>query len=176
MIATTFIYLIVGIFSLSNTGNAKPSDACYKAYRGCEFRFEGSNSIPYYSINGKPDMPFTPRIIAKDGRILAGIFNTNSREPEFVNRDGSVVPISKAMAATQRFSKSHFKPLTIRGKHGSGIGHQTFVSNQKVIAKNRCVRVYFSHYQILRSRKPFIVKRNVSTNKRSKCVVFMTRR
>ena len=176
MIASTLMFVIVGIFCLTTTGTAKPSRACYKAYHGCEFRFEGSTSIQYYSIDGKPDMSFTPRIIAKDGSILTGIFNTNGREPEFINRDGSVVPISKAKAATQRLSKSHFKPLTIRGKHGSGIARQTFVANQKAVATNRCVRVYFSQYQILQSRKPFIGKRNVTTNKRSKCVVFMTRR
>ena len=78
--------------------------------------------------------------------------------------------------ASQAFTPTVFKPFAIELTGGSGIGHEVFQGDQEQVARRRCVRVFFSEYQILVGRSaPFEVVDNVGPVRRDrKCVVFRT--
>ena len=154
----------------------RPSRACFKAFRECQFRFAGPFVLRSFSIHGRADVAFTPRIISKRPHELLGVLNSNNIVPEFIKPNGVAVPITK-VTAKQSFTPTHFKPYTIKRTPFSGIGHQTFHQDQKQIAKHQCVRVWFTHYQILKTAYPLVVKENRNNVPRyeKKCVVFFTK-
>lgn len=154
----------------------RPSSACFRAFRRCQFRFVGPHILRSFSINGPADVAFTPRIISKRSHELLGVLNSNNIVPEFIKPNGYAVPITR-VAAKQSFTPTHFKPYTIKYTPFSGIGHQTFHQNQKQIAKYQCVRVWFTHYQVLKTAYPLVVKENRNNVPRyeNKCVVFFTK-
>lgn len=169
------VFLLAAMLISISSVTAKPSQACRKAYQACSFTFDGPNFIRTFSISGKPGKAFTPRIRGKGKNPLIGAVNANGMMAQFINDDGVVVPITRATKATPRFARHAFKTFHIKGQRGSGVGHQTFQGNQKKVATNRCVRVFFSEYQVLKTRFPFIISLNVRKTKMNDCVVFMTK-
>ncbi|PXF41182.1 Collagen alpha-1(XXVIII) chain [Gracilariopsis chorda] len=142
---------------------------CSKAFDECEFTFRGKTGLSTFSIAGRPDRSFTPRIVSKDASVRLGVLNSNNIVPEFIE-DNGVFPITNF--GSQRFTPTHFKPYTLMNGQGSGIGHQTFHGNQKQVAKDRCIRVYFTHFQEIRNNK--LINRNDVPRSENKCVVFRT--
>lgn len=149
-------------------------DACQDAYDICEFKFQrDGGSVPTYDTRGPADEAFTPIITAKDRNVRIGIVNSNGIEPEFVREDGSRWPISEK--GRPNFKTTHFKPFFLKFRQFSGIGHQTFIGNQKYIARRKCVVVYFSMFTVLTGSRPPYVKKNVNAVKSdNKCVAFRT--
>lgn len=156
-----------GICTVPVNGNT-----CAAAARLCDFRFKNVQGVPTYSIAGKPDQVFTGEIVSKSGPRI-GILNTNGIIPEFINTDGTVTLINTV--GSPRLTPTHFKPLPFPKSVGSGIGHQTFTGNQFAVSRRRCVRVFFTTFQVLSSgRKPRVIN-NVNVDREdNKCVVFRT--
>lgn len=146
-------------------------DVCQDAYTECGFYFQGHQFVPSYSIGGPPDISFTDRIISRNEHIE---HVDMSEVPEFLNADGTTIPIDTV--GSPPFTRSHFKPFNYNlSSASSGIGHQTFQGNQKSFASNRCVRIYFSHYQKIQSGRGGKRTTNVNVNRLdNKCVVFKT--
>lgn len=149
------------------------SSSCAAAYTACDFKFSGYSSVPIFGIFGPPDIPFSTNIVSRVGPRI-GIVNMNGIIPEFINPDGTIVPIN--MEGFPRLTPTHFKPFVINGSmFKSGIGHQTFDGNQLIVSRKRCIRVYFTSYQTLTSGPMPSVISNVMVSKSdNKCVVFKT--
>lgn len=143
---------------------------CEDAYDDCEFRFAGKLRLPTFNVTGEADMAFTTRIIPKDVSYGLGMLNSNNIIPEFIHDDGTSMEIIEF--GSQRFSAHHFKPFWVAQDRGSGIGHETFHGDQEEQAKNRCVRLFFTHYQEIRQNG--VVNQNNVPRSQKKCVVFRT--
>lgn len=172
---------LLGTFQLSNAATIAESSQrtsgvdCHSAFRECDFRFSGFvNVVPTFSIGGRANTPFTPRIISTVRGEHLGVLNTNNIIPEFVF-DGATHPITSF--GSQRFTPTHFKPFSIPTAHRfSGVGHQTFQGNQLSVATGKCIRLYFTHYQLLNPTTGVVVgNRNNVPRSENKCVVFRTR-
>lgn len=145
--------------------------ACFKAYQKCDFKFVKYPLKYRYSIMGKPDRSFTPRIISKSSMMKIGILNTYFTA-QFIMGNGKAMNITKF--GKPALTPSHFKPFPINGTMQSGIGHQTFDGNQMKVSMNRCVRLYFSSFQVLDSYGLVIDNMNDVPMSMNKCVVFRT--
>ena len=144
-----------------------------EAYEDCDFQFKGSMDVPEYKIDGTPDMAFTDMIVSRTAPRV-GVLNTNGIDVEFISEEDKAIPITTF--GNPRLTPTHFKPFTLPYlSYESGIGHQTFTGNQLAISKNRCVRIFFSHYQtITMGVNPHVIA-NVNAQKEDKkCVVFKT--
>lgn len=143
---------------------------CGDAYDACEFQFSGEIGLSTYDVMQPQDQAFTPQIISKDSSIKLAVLNTNGIVPEFI--DGLVVqPITDF--ASPRFTPTHFKPFSIPNAQGSGVGHQTYDGDQQSMAKNRCVRVFFTSFQVLDSITGSVKDNfNDVPKEMNKCVVF----
>lgn len=154
----------------------KGGDGCARAYRNCGFAFEGKRKVPTFSVTGKPDVAFTSLIVSRTKGEKLGVLNTNGIVPEFISKDGSSRPITSF--ASPPFTPTHFKPLTIAGHgsmDGSGIGHQTYHGDQEMLARHRCIRVWFTTYQVFTGKNPPQVN-NINVDKSDKkCVVFKSK-
>lgn len=142
-------------------------DDCQVAFEKCEFTFLGENGLATFNIHGKPDKPFTPLIVSKDPSVTLGVLNSNNIIPQFIEDDG-VYPITDF--GSQKFASTQFKPYYISEVKGSGIGHQTFHADQEELASNRCIRIYFTHIQLLYPTSNL----NDVPESENKCVVFRT--
>lgn len=158
--------------------SADAYSACQKAYSHCEFKFSGEAGLSTYNI--QPDLndqAFTPIIVSKDPRERIGVLNMNGITPEFIFPTGSVSPITDF--GSQPFTETHFKPFWKSDEFGSGIGHQTFHSDQAHVAKGKCIRIYFTSFQVLKNENGYHVvvdNRNNVPKWENKCVVFETNR
>lgn len=155
-------------------------EECEEAEAYCEFTFEDIDGIPTFPLGATvPDKAFTPEIVAKDPSVFITGLNSNNVEAEFIEND-AVILISKVIPPpAQAFSPTQFKPFTpSTTKNGTGLGHETFQNEQAMFAKNRCVRVYFSEWQILDAPAPEgknIGNANSKVDKSENyCVVFRT--
>ncbi|PXF48780.1 Cell surface glycoprotein 1 [Gracilariopsis chorda] len=149
-------------------------DACEQAYQDCDFAFFDTPVVPTFTLGGNPDKPFTPRIVSRIPGVVVGVLNTNGIIPEFIESDGSVDLITSTPAIPM-FAPTQFKPLSIPDDIGSGVGYQTFQGNQLVEARNRCVRLFFTSFQLLEPTPPFSVIANINADRTdNKCVVFRT--
>jgi len=153
-------------------GRGRP-DACLNAFRRCDFRFQGLNFLPTFNINGPADRSFTPRIVSTRRDEILGVLNTNGITPEFIFNNFQVRPIT--LFGDQRFTPTAFKPFSIPGTSGSGVGHETFQSNQLEVARGMCVRVFFTSYQVLFRNGNVRSNMNNVPRSRNSCVVFRTR-
>ncbi|CAN8072803.1 unnamed protein product [Agarophyton chilense] len=173
----TIIHLVslVTLLAAANaSGRPRRPDACERAFYNCAFRFQGSNNLQTFSL-GVPDTPFTPQIVSSNRRERIGILNSNGVEPQFINSHGVATAIT---FFGNRFTPTQFKPFAIQQRIGSGIGHETFQGDAS-LAKNKCVRVYFTSYQRLQSIYPPVVVTNVNLSphdaiRMRACVVFRT--
>eukprot|EP00178_Gracilaria_changii_P019092 TRINITY_DN55555_c0_g1_i1.p1 TRINITY_DN55555_c0_g1~~TRINITY_DN55555_c0_g1_i1.p1 ORF type:complete len:402 (+),score=57.92 TRINITY_DN55555_c0_g1_i1:679-1884(+) len=138
---------------------------CQKAFDNCAFTFAGKNGLATFDATGRPDKSFTSMVVSKDPNMRLGVLNMNDVVPEFIDDNGAK---RITMFGSQRFTETHFKPYSIEGTRGSGIGHQTYHGNQKQLARNKCIRVFFSHVQLL---DPTTNLNEVPDNY---CVVFRT--
>ncbi|KAI0563516.1 hypothetical protein FGB62_38g214 [Gracilaria domingensis] len=154
--------------SLVPTPSPVPKDSCEVAFDECEFTFAGKRGLASFSIDGASDKSFTPVIVAKDSDVHLGVLNSNNVVPEFIE-DSGVFPITKF--GSPRFASSQFKPLSIWQGRGTGIGHQTFQGDQQQLARDRCIRIFFTSIQLM---NPFSNLNNVPRSAK-KCVVFRTR-
>lgn len=166
---TSFGLLFITILSCASAQTTFP---CAEAFAECDFRFNNTRGLPTFWLGQKPDMSFTSRIVFKDSMKYLGVLNTNII-PQFIFRN-RVVNITQF--GSPRLTPSHFKPFFMNRTKGSGIGHQTFHGNQRTVSRGKCVRIYFSNYQLLSSKFGNVVSNmnNVMKNM-NKCVVFRTR-
>lgn len=148
------------------------ADACAAAYDACDFKFMGKDTVPTFKVTGKPDRPFTPKIVSRQQGERIGVVNSNNIIPEFIMVDGSTEKITEA-STSPKYRPTHFKPFSKNRRTSSGIGHQTYHGDQKEQARKRCIRVYFSSYQLLTGSRPPYVKNNIHVDQSAnKCVVF----
>lgn len=159
-----------------NDGNDSNDDEkdCVRAYKACIFKFKGELGLAKYDIApDSPDRAFTPPIVPKDSTKHVGVLNTNGIVPEFLGQ--SAEPITSF--GSQRFTPTHFKPFWISKKYGSGIGHQTFHGDQATLAMDKCVRVYFTSFQVINNQngsKNVVENRSNVPRSENACVVFRT--
>lgn len=148
--------------------------SCVDEYNQCEFIFMGyHNRVPQFKIGARPDVAFTRAIVSRNDPDI-GILNTNGIAAEFLTVNG-FQPITQF--GNPKLTPTHFKPLSIKHRHfSSGIGHQTFTGNQLFVSRNQCVRVFFTHYQLVSLSHGGNVIGNVNGAMKSdkKCVVFQT--
>lgn len=154
-------------------------DSCRKAYQQCDFRLTATNRLPTYRLRRGTRRPFTGRIRAKSRGIIIGITNSNGVSAELITPGGA---FRLPKFGSPRFTSSHFKPMRLgkgnsrsRSKRGSGIGHERLVGVQLLQAQGKCVRVFFTSFQILDHRGRVLrIVQNVRRSAR-KCVVFRTK-
>lgn len=148
--------------------------SCVDEYNKCEFIFMGyHNRVPKFKIGKRPDVAFTGTIVSRNDTDI-GILNTNGIAVEFLAMKGFQ---SITKFGNPRLTPTHFKPFSIKHRHfSSGIGHQTFTGNQLFVSRNKCVRVFFTHYQLVSQAHSGNVIGNVNGAMKSdkKCVVFET--
>lgn len=160
--------------SVTNSPEPTPMDSgCQMAYDECEFMFEGQDDVPVYPVTGVPDRVFTDTIVSRNDPTV-GVLNTNGIIAEFIMDDGSATEITQF--ASPRFTPTHFKPLSrTNNPIMSGVGHQTFHGNQETVARNKCVRLFFTTFQTVSHGPNPRVLDNVNAEKEdNKCVVFET--
>lgn len=163
---------LLALVALVTLGSA--TDPCRRAFNMCDFKFRGYSGVPTFDIWFDPNESFTTKVVSKNRYERLGVLNSNGIEAEFINSDGTIVKMSEEKASP-RFKKTHFKPFYIRGQNGSGIGHQTLRGNQQDTAAGRCIRVFFSMYQVLTGDKPPFSKENRNAKRSDyKCVVLRT--
>ncbi|PXF40879.1 Collagen alpha-6(VI) chain [Gracilariopsis chorda] len=149
-------------------------DPCEEAYDTCDFAFMNELSVPTFAVDVAPDVPFTPKIVSRNPLELVGVLNTNDIVVEFIEDDGTVTPITSE-PAIQSFSATQFKPITLTGTSRSGIAHESFQADQLSLARDRCVRVFVSSFQLLDVTPPNNVIGNPAvTRADNKCMVFRT--
>lgn len=147
---------------------------CKEAYKKCDFTFAKTTSLQTFNVLGRVDKPFTPKIVSKDDGVTIGIVNSNNIISQFIDNSGLVRNVTKF--GRQPFSPTVFKPYTMRNGYFSGVGHETYQGNQRSLVSGRCVRVFFTAYQVLSGHG---ASRHVVDNvhvgkKANKCVVFRT--
>lgn len=148
-------------------------DVCQAAYDACDFKFSGMKKVPVYNLTGATDVTFSDAIEKRSGEDRIGVLNMNGVVPEFIRPDGTILPINRVGAPP--FAPTTFKPFFIISSYRSALGHQAFQGTQVSLARDRCVRVYFTMYQTLSKGWPPIVANNVNVQKEdNKCVVFKT--
>ena len=177
MVKLTALIALCAIFATALASGKRKTrprrDPCRIAFKRCDWRFKDRFSLQAFDISGPADKAFTPLIVAKNPAIRLGVLNTNHIIPEFINDDGSITPIT--FEGHPPLTPTHFKPFSIRGTVGSGVGRQSFDGNQKRVASGRCVRIFFSQYQKLGGSHPPFVIDNINVKKSdNKCVVFRT--
>ncbi|PXF43847.1 hypothetical protein BWQ96_06393 [Gracilariopsis chorda] len=149
-------------------------DKCQQAYDLCGFYFGNETDVPVFSVDGPDNVAFSPVIESRNDNENLGVLNSNNLEVEIFEGDGNYVGIT-SLPASQTFSRTQFKPFSLSNTKGSGIGHETFQADQREVIRGRCVRVFFSHFQLLELTPPFNVVGNVVAGREdNKCVVFKT--
>lgn len=165
------LFITLAVVCATVLGCFAQQDYCQKAYNKCQFRFGFSARMKTFELKNDTTMPFTSRIRSKKFGQLIGIINANGITPEFVF-SRTAFPITNF--GDPYYMPTHFKPLSM-GSGGSGIGHEAFRGDQYEYARFRCVRMFFSSFQILDSDgKVKRVENNVPFV-RSKCAVFRTK-
>lgn len=174
----TTMFKLLHLFALVLLTAAIGADSqmCGKAFRECMFRFEGSKNLQTFLIGLADNVPFTPQIVSRNPKMRIGILNSNSIQPEVLS--GKFSRFFPITVFGNGFTPTQYKPFMIPSRMGSGIGHETFQGNIKV-ARQRCVRVFFTSYQLLTSSNPPMVT-NVNltpsqARSQKRCVVFMTK-
>lgn len=153
------------------------SEACRRAYERCDFRFSGDQAIATVSLDGTPDTPASPRIVAKprgdfaNGTQQVGILNTNELPVEVILAR-FFLPLP-AFQVTPRLSATHFKPFPVPFGTGSAVGFQTLVESQITALRGQCLRLFFTDYQIISSDATVLDNLVDVPRFRNKCVVFL---
>lgn len=148
---------------------------CIDAFRDCDFRFRGRNGLSRFDIGGSAGRAFTPRIVSKDDDEEIGIIRDDDIRVEFIDDDGDARLITNF--GSERFERNHFRPFRIRDTPYSGIGHRRFEGNQRSVAEDRCIRIFFTSYQD-RERDEGDRRVDITiaqARRRNRCVVFRTR-
>lgn len=175
-----FILLLIGLTSQQCVGAKYYYNPCRVAFRQCNFRFQTYADIPTVSLSPPYDRAVSPRIISKKhgetigyvNYTILGVLNSNNIPAEVVNRKNHF-PITY-LSSNPPLTPIHVKPFPIRYTSGSGIGFQTLTGTQKAALRKRCIRLFFTEYQVL--NKDGTVKDNINNVPRykNKCVVFRT--
>ncbi|PXF45301.1 hypothetical protein BWQ96_04942 [Gracilariopsis chorda] len=141
--------------------------SCDGFFNSCQFSFEGhSESIPTYNIGGPSDIPFTPRIVSNRPGEILGVLNVNEIDAIFVN-DPDFSTLEE-----EGFARTQFKPMPFPDGFSSGIAHEHFQPGKLDEARGRCVRIYFTSFQILSNDSQPVVINNSPVP--YYCVVFHT--
>lgn len=122
--------------------------ACRAAYHKCHFYFGGSTRLMTYTLTEKSDFVFSRRIASKKRGEYIGVVNTNGNAVD-VLRGGRFAPISR-FGGKNPLPAHALKPYNIRRSSGSGIGKQNLKKSQVMALNKKCIRMYFSNYQVLR--------------------------
>ena len=175
---TVTIFFVFAVLSIVTAdGRRRRYDPCEAAFRRCDFQFSRPG-LQTFSIKGPADTAFTPDIVSKDPHKLIGVVNTNI-EGEFILRNGRVVPFTKKIprgSGVQPFMPTVFKAFfpSTDGMF-SGIGHETFQKGQREFAKDMCVRVFLTEYQVLDRRTKQVIGNENKKRRGHNCVVFRTK-
>ena len=169
------IYITAAILALSFRTSLCSSplpDNCQRAFDDCHFTFiDAGRDVPGFRLRPQ-DQAITSRVVSKNRDEFLGVLNTNGIIPEFVQPDGRGIEIINF--GMPHFTPTHFKPFFIP-RSGSGVGHQTFIGNQLSVARGKCVRIFFTEYQLLRSFDGDVIRnRNGVPRSENSCVVFLT--
>lgn len=182
--STFNLFLVVfasAFMMLATLAQAGATHACDRAFTKCDFRFDTPTKLTTFKIAGEADIHFTPRIISKDrkeylGQVnmtMLGVVNSNDIAPEAII-GYTVKPITK-LNANPSLEPMHIKPAPIEGTVGSGLVHEALTRSQRNSLRNRCLRVYFTEYQLLNHDDTVKMNMNNIPKEMNKCVVFRTK-
>lgn len=147
-----------------------PEDAaCDAAYAGCRFNFVGVKGLQDVNLgSAAPTWISHALAIKMRGTMKPRILNANNLVPEFVYPDGAQ-PITN-------FADPKLDPLAIRtvSKRGdrSVLMHGQLAGNQEEVLKGKCVRVFFSAYELIGQGGRSIGVRHIYRKEKGECVVF----
>jgi hypothetical protein len=136
-------------------------ETCLEEALQCDFYFSGSKtSVPAYALSNTADnVDFSRKIKSRtDGRIGGLISNGDGNS--FIMSSGE----ETATEYYSKFAKYQFAPS------GAYLMHQAFQGDSAQYADGKCVKVYFSDWQVLNSDGS--VKQTVADG--DACVVFRT--
>lgn len=172
---TTLLLFVT--FALALPSLIAAQNPCRAAFRMCRFRFAEQGGLRTFSVTGPADQAFTSDIILKNRKQHVGVLNSNI-EAEFIGSAGEVTQVSQAIPPpAQAYSPHVFKPYfpSTSGMF-SGIGHETFQGQAQLdFAKGKCVRVFFTNWQILNNEKQVVDNFNSNERDTTNCIVFRTR-
>jgi len=158
-------------FSLENTPNTQITlDSCALLASVSDFYFAGHFAdIPVYSVDTPDNGPgFSDVILRRDGTPI-GAINANT-PTQFILANGTTININNFNTfPSQNFSPFQFKPFN---ENLPRIGHETFQGN-KDLARNKCVKVNFTSWQVLSAPGGNVVG-NVNSGCPTCFVVFRT--
>lgn len=161
---------VILVSALSNRVQAATGHSfCLEAAKECRFRFHGAELIPTISMSPPSDRAVSPRIISKDSEIL-GVLNSNNIPAEVLH--GSYFRPIDSLPVYPRLTPTHIKPFSILYTPWSGIGFQTLTKSQRSALSGKCIRVFFTQYQILNKYGHVIENVNYAGKYDKKCVVF----
>lgn len=140
------MFKTIALIAVAMVASLATADFCEDSYDECKFRFGFSEKVQTFKLVNESGVPFTRRIRSKMFGRMVGALNSNGMAAEFLFMKAGY-PITGY--GSPPYHRYHFKPLSIPGTSGFGIGHESFSGNQLMFARFRCVRVHFSSYQLL---------------------------
>jgi hypothetical protein len=146
-------------------------DSCAEIASACGFAFEWyADSVPTYDISTTWDnFGFSDVIVSRSSDIIGQI---NSNGASIITDDGDIVPAKTYLDA---FTDNQFK---IFGEWNgeqvvSKVGHETFQQDSRGAAQGQCIKISFSHWQVL-NENLWVQSNEVADDPAVDCVVFRT--
>lgn len=170
LVATTLLSLA----SIAIPVPVKENDvlACRDAYKQCKFHFDGLSKITTFPLQEDIHVSFSARITSKKKGESVGHVYSKGFVAEVIKASGAV-ELSQ-FGGENRVPDNGFNSYALQGVTGSGIQNQALLKSHIMALRHKCIRMYFSSYQILYpngSVKDTVMNLGLSDKY---CVVFRT--
>jgi len=170
VVAAVVIGLVVGIQNSSSPTVYRVAsfdstnewyESCLAEALQCDFYFSGSKtSVPAYDLSNTEDnVAFSAKIKSRTVGKLGGL-NSNGDGNSFIFSTGE----ESITEYYSKFAKYQFKPS------GAHLLHETFQGDSQEHAEGKCVKVYFTNWQVLNDEGNVVE----NVNDGNACAVFRT--
>lgn len=152
-----------------------PEDAaCTTTYDGCLFNFVGVHGLQSVDLGAASPTWISHALALKSGggQMTPRMINANNLVPEFVFPDGAQ-PITNF--GSPRLDRLAVRTVSKRGDR-TVIMHGQLSGNQATVLKGKCVRVFFSAYELIGQGGRSIGVRHMYQKEKGQCVVFRIKR
>lgn len=162
---TVIIFALLAFVSIAYAQD----DLCTRLMKKCDMRIKGfQNSVATVWL-GMPGVALTKKFVTGNNNgVIIGQVNLGDRPADFIYKNG-VGPVTN-----KGFNKYSFKPFP--SGNGTAIGRQWFNKQQMATARGKCVRVWFSHFQLYFPPTFELVNFKRSPPGSTDCIVFKFRK
>lgn len=166
-----FVLMALSVCSLVASEEARGS-YCEEMYERCQFRIGRTTKIQKFRLPMHQSQLSQRRIISKVYGVKIGLIVSDGLSAEFLSdEDQTATPIDEF--GDPKLSPVHFQTLSINNRPRSGIDHIELASTQVDVAKNRCVRLHFSSFDVIKENGQ-TEHITISGKDEEHCVVFRT--